>query len=456
MKSMLSNLLAKIENNKAKICVIGLGQVGLPTALTFCQSGFDVTGHDINKDLLSSLNQSKAPFEEKGLEELLKSCIASQRFHTSSSTEESIRNADVIIVCVATPLTNGIMPDLSYLEKACQSISELSLDDKLVIIESSIPPGTFKGLVMSILERKSKLGQDFWAAFVPERLAPGIALSEIKTTPRVIGYADEESSKLATSLYRKMVTSQVVSTPVEVAEISKLVENAFRDVNVAFANEVGLICENYGIDVAELIKVCNSHPRVKLLQPGPGVGGPCLPKDPYLLLNPQGKKKIESKIIIDSRVINDNMPYHVVDLVIDSIKGCGKKISESTVLVLGVSYKANVSDTRFSPSKDIVDQLIKNGCNVIVFDPKSKETFGGKITENIWESISQSDVLVIVTDHDEFKSLDLSKIRHTMRTPIIIDTRRIFSRTLAEKLGIKYISVGYRALKNNAGTSNLI
>ncbi len=449
MKSMPDNLISKIENCEAKICVIGLGQVGLPTALTFCQSGFDVTGHDINKDLLSSLNQLKAPFEEKGLDELLKSCIASDRFHTNPSAKDSIRNADVVIVCVATPLTSGIMPDLSYLEKACLSISEISLENKLVIIESSIPPGTFKGLVLPILEKRSKLGKDFWAAFVPERLAPGIALSEIKTTPRVIGYADEESSKITTSLYRKMITAQVVSTPVEVAEISKLVENAFRDVNVAFANEIGLICENYGIDVSELTKVCNSHPRVKLLQPGPGVGGPCLPKDPYLLLNPPGKKKIESKIIIDSRKINDNMPFHVVDLVINAVTEHGKKISETTVLVLGVSYKANVSDTRFSPSKDIVEQLGKNGCNVIVYDPKSIETFGGKRTENIWNSMSQSDVLVIVTDHDDFKSLDLDKIKQTMKTPIIVDTRRIFSSTMAEELGIKYISVGYsKTLKN--------
>ncbi|NHH97502.1 UDP-N-acetyl-D-mannosaminuronic acid dehydrogenase [Candidatus Nitrosotalea sp. FS] len=443
MKSMPSNLLSKIEKHEAKICVIGLGQVGLPTALTFCQSGFDITGHDINKDLLAALNQSKAPFEEKGLDELLKSCVASKRFHTDPNIEDSVRNADVIIVCVATPLTSGIMPDLSYLEKACQSISEMSLENKLVIIESSISPGTFKGLILPMLEKRFKLGTHFWAAFVPERLAPGTALSEIKTTPRVIGYVDEESSHLAASLYGKMVNSQIVSTSVEVAEISKLVENAFRDVNVAFANEVGLICENYGIDVAELIKVCNSHPRVKLLQPGPGVGGPCLPKDPYLLLNPPGKKKIESAIILDSRKINDNMPFHVVNLVIDALMEQGKKISESTVLVLGVSYKANVSDTRFSPSKDIVTQLGKNGCNVIVHDPKSKETFGGQRTENMWESLSQSDALVLVTDHDEFKNLDLAKIKQTIRTPIIIDTRRIFSRNQAEGLGIKYISVGY-------------
>jgi len=440
---MTRDLLSTIENHNAKICVIGLGQVGLPTALTFCQSGFDVIGHDINKDLLSSLSQSKAPFEEKGLEELLKSCIDSGKFHVNSSVEESVKNADVIIICVATPLTSGIMPDLSYLQKACQSITSVLLENKLVIIESSIPPGTFMGLVIPILEKKSKLGKDFWAAFVPERLAPGTALSEIKTTPRVIGYVDKNSGNLAKALYQKMVRSQVVSTPVEVAEISKLVENAFRDVNVAFANEVGLICEKYGIDVDELIKVCNSHPRVKLLQPGPGVGGPCLPKDPYLLLNPQGKKQIDSKLIIDSRKINDSMPFHVVELVLAAIKEHGKKTSESTVLVLGVSYKANVSDTRFSPSKDIVSHLSKNGCNIIVYDPKSKETFGGKKTENIWESISQSDALVIVTDHDEFRSLDLAKIKHTMKTPIIVDTRRIFSKTQAEKLGISYISVGY-------------
>lgn len=440
---MTRDLLSKIESKDAKICVIGLGQVGLPTALTFCQSGFDVTGHDINKDLLSSLNQSKPPFEEKGLEKLLKSCIASGKFHTSTSIEESVRNSVVIIVCVATPLTSDVMPDLSYLERTCQSISALSIENKLVIIESSIPPGTFKGVVLPILEKRSRLGKDFWAAFVPERLAPGIALSEIKTTPRVIGYVDERSGRITTSLYQKIVTSQVVSTPVEVAEVSKLVENTFRDVNVAFANEIGLICENYGIDVAELIKICNSHPRVKLLQPGPGVGGPCLPKDPYLLLSPQGKKQIDSKIIIDSRKINDNMPYHVVNLTLNAIKELGKNISESTALVLGVSYKANVSDTRFSPSKDIVSQLSKNGCNVIVYDPRTKENFGAKRSENIWESLSQSDALVIVTDHDEFKSMDLTKIKQTMKTPIIVDTRRIFPRRQAESLGIKYISVGY-------------
>jgi UDP-N-acetyl-D-mannosaminuronic acid dehydrogenase len=442
---MKNSLLASIENYDAKICVIGLGQVGLPTALTFCDVGFSVIGHDINQDLLSKLNSKRSPFEESGLEELIKNCMNSDKFHTSSDIAESVKNSDVIIVCVATPLTSSIMPDLSFLENVCTSLSELPLQNKLVIIESSIPPGTFKGLVLQTLEKKYKLGTDFWAAFVPERLAPGTALSEIKTTSRVIGHVDMDSGHLTKSLYEKIVSSQVVVTKVEIAEISKLVENAFRDVNVAFANEVGLICENYGIDVSELIKVCNSHPRVKLLQPGPGVGGPCLPKDPYLLLNPLGKKQIDSKIIIDSRKVNDNMPYHVVNLIIDALHKNGKKPSDSTILVLGVAYKANVSDTRFSPSKEIISQLGKNGCKVLVFDPKTRETFGGQRTEDIWDSLSISDALVIVTDHDEFKKLDISKIKNKMKKlPVLVDTRRIFQRSEVEALGIEYISIGYK------------
>ena len=438
------SLLENIRRQSTKVCVIGLGQVGLPTALTFCKVGFDITGHDINENLLSTINSKKSPFEEDGLDNLLKSCIEKGKFSTNPNIDESVKNSGIILVCVATPLTGGIRPDLSALESVCESLSELSLKDKLIIIESSIPPGTFMGLVLSLLEKKNKLGIDFWAAFVPERLAPGQALAEIQTTPRVIGYVDEDSSLLAKTLYEKIVNSQILLTTVQIAEISKLVENTFRDVNVAFANEVGLICEKYGIDVIDLIKVCNSHPRVKLLQPGPGVGGPCLPKDPYLLLNPQGNQQIDSTIILNSRKINDNMPYHVVDLVIDALKTQNKNISESTVLVLGVAYKANVSDTRFSPAKEIISQLVKNKCKVLVFDPKTKEIFGGEPVTNIWNAMSSSDAVIIITDHDEFKKLDLKQLQKTMKQkPILIDTRRIFQRKEAEDLGIHYVAVGY-------------
>ena len=452
IKILLSKdrLHEKIEKKSAKICVIGLGQVGLPTALTFNKVGFSVIGHDINHNLLSTINSKKAPFEEEGLESLLKESIENGRFNVTSDINQAVPHSDVIIVCVATPITENIKPDLSALEKVCTSLSKMSLKDKLVIIESSLPPGTFDGLIIPLLEKQGKTGIEYWAAFVPERLSPGQGLTEIQSTPRLIGFRDQDSGFLARSLYENMVHSQIFLTSSLVAEVSKLVENTYRDVNVAFANEVGLICEEYGIDVADLIKVCNTHPRVKLLQPGPGVGGPCLPKDPYLLLNPQGHHEIESKIISNSRKINDSMPHHVVNLVREALNLQNKLFMNSTVTVLGVAYKANVSDTRFSPAKEIITQLIKDGCQVIVHDPKTRENFGGNTIDNVNDAISSCDALLIITDHNEFKELNLIQIKKIMKNnPILVDTKRIFSKNEAENLGFQYVSVGYtRNLKH--------
>lgn len=440
----MHSLRDKIEKKDAKICVIGLGQVGLPTALTFSSSGYVVIGHDINKSLLSDLSSKKSPFYEPGLDKLLAESIDSKKFLLTDQLADAVEKSDVIIVCVATPITTDIRPDLSYLEKACRSLSQFSLENKLIIIESSIPPGTFEGLVLPILTQKNKLGTEFWTSFVPERLAPGHAFAEIQTTSRVIGYVDKDSGMLAKELYEKIVKGDVLLAPVQVAEISKLVENTYRDVNVALANEVSMICEEYGIDVSELIKICNSHPRVKLLSPGPGVGGPCLPKDPYLLLNPQGKKPITSQIILESRKINDNMPYHVIDLIKDALESQNRTLRDVTVLVLGVAYKANVSDTRFSPASEIITQLIKNGSVVQVFDPNTKENFGGVTVFDMWKAMDVSDMLVVLTDHDEFRKLDLNEIKkHMKENTILVDTKRIFDKTEAENLGIHYVAVGY-------------
>lgn len=441
---MNETLFAKIKGNDVKICVIGLGQVGLPTALTFCKSGCIVIGHDINNLLLSNLKSKKPPFHESGLDNLLAECIDSKKLMLTEDLSYAVNNSDVIIICVATPITTDILPDLSYLQNVCKSISEFSLVNKLIIVESSIPPGTFEKIVIPILAKNNKLGTEFWVAFVPERLAPGHALSEIQTTPRVIGYVDINSGNLAKKLYEKIVKSEVLLAPVQIVEISKLVENTYRDVNVALANEISIICEEYDVDVSELIKICNSHPRVKLLSPGPGVGGPCLPKDPYLLLNPQGKKSISSKIILESRKINDNMPYHVVNLINETLNLQHKVSGKTTILILGTAYKANVSDTRFSPAKEIISQLVKNGYNVQVLDPNTTENFGGTTVSDMWKAMSVSDMLVVLTDHDEFKKLDLNEIKkHMKENPILVDTKRIFDKNKAEDLGIHYVSVGY-------------
>ena len=439
-----NSLTTKIESLEAKICVIGLGQVGLPTALTFSKAGFYVIGHDNNEDLIKNLNQDKSPFHEEGLTELLIECKNNKKFFSNIKIVEAVGEADVIIICVQTPLTEEISPDLRALKNVCESLSLISLKNKLIIIESSIPPGTFSKIVLPTLISKSNKKEDFFTAFVPERLSPGQGLTEIKTTPRLIGAVDKESSELTKKLYKNIVTSEILISSIEITEISKLVENTFRDVNVAFANEVGMVCEKYGIDVKELIEVCNSHPRVNLLSPGPGVGGPCLPKDPYLLLNPQNGEKYDSKLINYSRKINDFMPTHVTKLVESELVKKNKQISKSNILIFGTSYKANVSDTRLAPSKEIISKLVEKGAKVTVFDPVSQESFGEKKIEQISQSNTNYDAIVILTDHDEFKKLSVSEIKKVLKdNSVMIDTRRIYSKVEVEELGINYSSVGY-------------
>jgi len=442
-------LLGKIQNFQANICVVGLGQVGLPTALIFAKKGYKVFGYDIDDSTLKLLSEKQSPFEEEGIKELIIQTIENKKFEPNNSLNECVEKSDIIIVCVATPI-NEITPNLSFLKNASNSLSKLNLKGKLVIIESSIPPGTFKDFVLPIITKNVSLGNDFWAAYAPERLSPSLAFSEIQETPRIIGNEDKKSGNLAKSLYQKMVNSQIFVTNSKVAELSKLVENSYRDVNIAFANEISLICEKYGVDFSELLQVCNSHPRVNLHMAGPGVGGPCLPKDPYLLLNPTNDTKIESTIITESRKINDLMPLHISKLVTNALESQGKSLKNSVILILGTAYKGNVSDTRFSPSKDIIQDLKQKQCSVLVFDPLTDETFGGeKITKLDDKIIKKSDVVVIVTDNDEFTKIDPSIFQSMIEKPIIVDTRRIFNSKDIEKLGIIYISVGY------AGSSNL-
>jgi UDP-N-acetyl-D-mannosaminuronic acid dehydrogenase len=437
---MSEKLLEKIENNEAQICVVGLGQVGLPVALSFCKAKFTVIGLDVNEIQINLLKNRKSPFKEPILQDLLEKYIDQNKF-LPTKDEKMIASSDIIIVCVPTPISEDIKPDLSFLEKACKTISNFELCNKLIIIESSIPPKTFENLILPILLKNNN---NVLASYIPERLSPGQAFEEIETTSRVIGAIDEKSRIITKVVYSKILKSEIYETIPLVAEICKLVENTFRDVNVAFANEIAMVCETYGIDVLEVRNICNSHPRVNILSPGPGVGGPCLPKDPYLLLNPQNSTQIKSDMITNARKINDSMPFHVLEMIKNSFKQKNKKLTNTIITILGVTYKANVSDTRYSPAKEIIMDLLKNGCKVIVSDPKTNETFNAIREEDVWKSLIKSDMIVVLTEHDEFKNLDLNRIRGIMNEdPILIDTRRMFKKELAEKLGFKYNSIGY-------------
>ena len=439
---MSKKILDKIENGTARICVMGLGQVGLPVALSFCKAKFVVTGLDVNENHINLLKNKQSPFKEPVLQELLTKYINEKKFLPTQDIEV-ISNSDIIIVSVPTPISQEIKPDLSFLKNACNTISKFELDNKIIIIESSIPPKTFEHIILPTLAKNKN--NNFLASYVPERLSPGQAFEEIHTTSRVVGALDEESRIVSKALYSKIVKSKIFETNPMVAETCKLVENTFRDVNVAFANEIAMICEIYGIDVLELRNICNSHPRVDILSPGPGVGGPCLPKDPYLLLNPQNSAQIKSDMITNARKINDSMPFHVLEMIKNSLKQNNKEIRNTIITIFGVTYKSNISDTRYSPAKEIIIDLLKNGCEVVVNDPKTEETFNGKMEKDVWKSVTKSDMILVLTEHNEFKNLDLNKIKNLMKkNPILIDTRRVFKKQIAENLGFEYISIGYK------------
>ena len=447
MNVQFEDLKKKIEDRKAKLCIIGLGQVGLPTALSFANSGYSVMGVDTNVELVNKLNDGVAPFEEENLQEFIKINQTKKKFHASVKIEDVIQESDVIIVCVATPITEDIRPDMKHLKTVCDSIGNYNLNGKLILIESSLPPGTFEGLIIPSI-RKSN--ETCWSCYVPERLVPGHAFSEIKDAPRLVGELDSESGVLAQELYKTIVNAEIILTTFKVAEISKLVENTYRDVNIALANEIGIICEIYGIDFKELARVCNSHPRVNLHQTGPGVGGPCLPKDPHLLLNPFNSEQINSDIIINARKINDRMPNHVIDLLKRSLEEKNKELKNSVIAILGTAYKANVSDTRFSPAKEIIKKLLDFGCKIKVNDPNTESDFGGIYSRNILDAIKNSDLMIFLTDHDEYSKLDLKILKEIMNEePILIDTKRIFDKHEADDAGFLYVSVGYHNLKES-------
>ena len=445
MSHPVHKFLKKIEERKITVCIVGLGQVGLPTALLFADAGFTVTGYDINEKIIHTLNAGRCHFNEPGLNALLSQCIAKKRFRATSDFPRALKESDVVIICVATPLGSNNRPNLDFLKNACGMIAKNPLKDKLVVIESSIPPGTTRNLVAPILRKnRHALGKDFWVVYIPERLAPGQAIEEIARTARIIGSYDATGAEMARALYKNVIKNDIVVTDVNVAETSKLVENTYRDVNIAFANETAKICESLGIDIMEVIRVANTHPRVHVHTPGVGVGGPCIPKDPHLLISPVGGKELDLKVIPQAREVNDSMPEHFTDQVEKALLRGKKRISGASVLCLGVTYKGNVSDTRDSPAQAVIQALRVRGAEVSAYDPISTDVFGAKRVKTLSEGIKQADAVLILTDHDEFKKLDWKKVgRQLKKSAILADGRRIVPQDAAKALKDRFIAVGY-------------
>lgn len=377
---------------KESVSVIGMGYMGLPTALLFAHSGCRVQGFDIDEGRVKSLSRGQCFFDEPGISELLKEEINSKRFSVSTV----LKPANVFIIAVPTPHKNQKC-DLSYVEKACQSVATKAKDGNLVIIESTVRPGACENVVKPIFER---VGINVNIAYCPERAIPGSTLNELRGNSRVIGVSSPEVGAKVKSLYKNFVTGEIFLTNLATAEATKLMENTFRDVNIALANEFSLLSDELGFNLKEAIRFANHHPRVNILQPGPGVGGHCIPIDPWFLVE---NSKVAS-LIPTARKVNDKMPEVTV-------KRFYKKMgisAPSKIAVLGLAYKKNVDDWRSSPSLEIIRILKKDGHQVLVHDPHVKDW--PEAFERDLNVIDKSvDFHIVATNHDTYKRQTLSK-----------------------------------------------
>ena len=404
-----------------KICVLGLGYIGLPTAVLFATNSYDVVGVDINREIVEKVNQKVTPFEEAGLEELLVKAVGQRRFKASATPEK----ADGFVIAVPTPFDKrNRMADLSYVVEATKSIAPYLEEGNLVIIESTVPPGACEKVVIPMLEQRGnaeksglKAKEDFFVAHCPERAMPGSTLYEMVNNDRIIGGLDEKSAALAKSIYASFVKGRLYITSIRTAEMIKLMENTYRDINIALANEFAQIAEEAGINVWDAIELANKHPRVNILNPGPGVGGHCIAVDPWFLTEDSTKNRIISL----AREINDSMPVHVLHRVRKMLANIKQEVMSITIL--GVAYKGDIGDTRETPALKLIRLAEKEGYAVKIYDPYVNEEEFEYPLLPLEEAVKNSDCIVVLTDHNEFKSLSPAKIGEFMRTKKIFDTR---------------------------------
>ena len=416
-----------------KLCVIGLGYIGLPTAAVFADSGLDVIGVDKNQKIVDALNRGEIIIEEDGLEEFVKRVFASGRLRAAAEVEE----ADAFIISVPTPITEDKRSDMRFVESAALSVAEVLKKGDLVILESTSPVGTVDGLIKPILEEKTGLraGEDFYLGHSPERVIPGHILYELVNNNRIAGGYDRESARRIAELYGHFVKGEIYETDARTAEMCKLSENTFRDVNIAFANELAKICENEGINVWELIEICNKHPRVNIHQPGPGVGGHCIAVDPWFIVE---KEPQRARMIALARKTNDSMPEYTAERAMSVLGG----IEDPKVCILGITYKPDVDDMRESRVVKLAEILKEKGCRVVCHDPFVCRK--GLAEGDLLAAAAGSDLVILGVNHRQYKDIDFAALAGVVRTKNFFDTRNFADAKAAAEAGFDCMLLGRR------------
>ncbi len=398
-----------------KICVMGLGYIGLPTSAMFASHDCEVVGVDISQAVVDKLNQGQIHIEEPGLADVIKNVVENKHFRASMVPEE----ADAFIIAVPTPNLEDEFRscDLTYVIEASKTILPFVKKGNTIIIESTIAPKSTDDYIKPVFEEAGyTIGEDLYLAHCPERVLPGQILHELKHNNRIVGGITPACTEHAAAVYGIFVEGELIKTEAKTAELSKCMENTFRDVNIALANELAKICYRLDINCLDVIEMANKHPRVNIHQPGPGVGGHCLAIDPYFIC---AKAPEEAKIIRLARDTNVSMPFYVVE----KTKMLLKDIENPKIAAFGVTYKGNVDDMRESPAMEIVGILKEEGFNVAVYDPHVEM----KDNVDFDTAISNADIVLVLVDHNEYKNMDLAYIAQKMRNPLLFDTRNIVS-----------------------------
>lgn len=392
-----------------KICVMGLGYIGLPTASLLATKGFDVFGVDVREQIVNTINDGQIHIVEPDLDILVKSAVQSGQLKAGLEP----RPADVFIIAVPTPFRDGKKPDLSYIRQATQAIADYLEPGNLVILESTSPVGTTDEIVAAQLrDAGHRVGEDIFVAHCPERVLPGRILIELVENDRVVGGINDASTEAAVAFYESFVRGDVIGTTAKTAELVKLTENSYRDVNIAFANEISMIADVEGINTWEVIELANRHPRVNILNPGPGVGGHCIAVDPWFIVD---RSPQLSRLIRTAREVNDYKP----EWVIERVRKQAARFKDPVIGCLGLAFKADVDDLRESPAYDIVKQIQQEQLGkVLVCEPNLKECADFDLHE-LQRVIDWSDIIVLLVDHRQFKKV---RVRD-MHEKILIDTR---------------------------------
>lgn len=406
----------KIKEDKPLINVIGLGYIGLPTALMIASRGEKVVGTDCNKELVDTLNAGRVTFEEKGLSELYDMAVASGiRF------SNKYQKNDVYIVSVPTPYDKKSKKiDSSYIVSAVNSIMKVCMKGAIVVIESTVSPGTIDKFVRPAVETNGFLiGEDIHLVHAPERIMPGNMIYELEHNPRTIGADKPEIGERIKKIYSSFCKGEIVVTDIRIAEMTKVVENTYRDINIAFANELAKICRSDNMDAYEIIRIANMHPRVNILSPGPGVGGHCISVDPWFLV---GDYPGLANIILAARKINDGMPRFVIHRISQIMAEVGLK-DVRRVGLYGLTYKENVDDTRESPTLQMLDRMddALSGGLVQVYDPYITKNIVPNQHHDLDIFLEAVDMVVIMVGHDEIKQ-NMNKLKDK----VVFDTRNIY------------------------------